>query len=45
MVRRIRLPYGRIFTASYERARRVNLPEIVNLKRKYKMRAAAKNKI
>ena len=45
MVRTIRLPNGRTFTAWYKRARRVNLPEIVNLKGKYKMRAAAKNKI
>lgn len=44
MVRRIRLLNGRTFTVRYGRARRVNLPEIFNLKRKYKMRAAAKNK-
>ena len=49
MVRRatpkiISLPNGRIFTALYGRARRVDLPENVNLKRKYKMRAAKKNK-
>ena len=49
MVRRatpkiISLPSGRIFTALYGSARRVDLPENVNLKRKYKMRAATKNK-
>ena len=49
MVRRatpkiISLPNGRIFTALYGRARRVDLPENVNLKRKYKMRATTKNK-